>query len=408
MSDAPLSVNPPASAAGAAPLVLTAPEPVAAVAPAQAPGAVPIDAAALPGLDAKVAEYVGQLTSLDVKSPAFSAKAADVRAMGDADVRRAAETSNRLLDKPMKALRSGQMTEGAKVAGTLLDLRRTIEDLDPSEATGTKKLLGLIPFGDKLVDYFRRYESAQGHLDAIIKALYDGQDELRKDNAALEQEKVHLWEAMQRLAQYIYIADKLDKELEAQIATIALTDPDKAKALRDDVLFYVRQKHQDLLTQQAVAIQGYLAMDLLRRNNLELIKGVDRATTTTVAALRTAVIVAQALADQRLVLDQITALNTTTSELIRSTSELLASQSVEIHGQAAAATLSIEHLQAAFANVYQTMDAIDTFKAEALESMAVTVSTLETEVGKAQSYLSRARAAEQRDTEVGGLDLGGR
>ena len=107
----------------------------------------------------------------------------------------------------------------------------------------------MIPFGDKIADYFRKYESAQTHLDAIIKALYDGQDELRKDNAALEQEKVHLWETMQRLAQYIYIAQHLDAALAAKIAEIEATDPEKAKALRDDVLFYVRQKHQDLLTQ---------------------------------------------------------------------------------------------------------------------------------------------------------------
>ena len=123
------------------------------------------------------------------------------------------------------------------------------------------------------------------------------------------------------------------------------------------MLFYVRQKHQDLLTQLAVSIQGYLAIDLVRKNNLELIKGVDRATTTTIAALRTAVIVAQALANQKLVLDQITALNTTTSNLIESTSELLATQSVDINKQAASATVGIESLQAAFANIYQSMDA---------------------------------------------------
>ncbi len=45
------------------------------------------------------------------------------------------------------------------------------------------------------------------------------------------------------------------------------------------------------MTQLAVAVQGYMALDLIRRNNLELIRGVDRAQTTTVAALRTAVIV---------------------------------------------------------------------------------------------------------------------
>ncbi len=176
---------------------------------------VPIDAAALPGLDAKVAEYVESIVTLDVHSPAFATKAGDVRSMGDDDIRAAADTSNRLLSSPVRAMQQGPLSEGGKVAATLLDLRRTIEDLDPKQATGVKKLLGMIPFGDKIVDYFRKYESAQSHLDAIIKALYDGQDELRHDNAALEQEKVHLWETMQRLNQYIYIAKQLDAALTA-------------------------------------------------------------------------------------------------------------------------------------------------------------------------------------------------
>ncbi len=270
------------------------------------------------------------------------------RSMGEADIRASADTSNKLLQSPVRAMQQGPLAEGGKVAATLLDLRRTIEDLDPKQASGTKKLLGLIPFGDRLRDYFRKYETAQSHLDGIMKALLDGQDELRKDNAALEQEKVHLWETMQRLAQYAYVAEHLDAALVTRIAEIEQTDPEKAKALRDDVLFAVRQKHQDLLTQLAVSIQGYLAIDLVRKNNLELIKGVDRATTTTIAALRTAVIVAQALADQKLVLDQITALNTTTSNLIDSTSQLLATQGVAINKQSADATISVEALQSAF------------------------------------------------------------
>ena len=160
------------------------------------------------------------------------------------------------------------------------------------------------------------------------------------------------------------------------------------------MLFYVRQKHQDLLTQMAVSIQGYLAIDLVRKNNIELIKGVDRATTTTIAALRTAVIVAQALANQKLVLDQITALNTTTSNLIESTSKLLATQSVDIQKQAASATIGIDSLKAAFANIYQSMDAIDTFKAQALDAMSETVTSLQTEIDKSQAYLKRVRASE--------------
>jgi uncharacterized protein YaaN involved in tellurite resistance len=262
----------------------------------------------------------------------------------------------------------------------------------------------MIPFGDKIEDYFRKYQSAQSHLDGILHALRNGQDELGKDNAALNLEKQQLWDAMGRLNQYVYVAERLDARLSAAIAELEATNPDKAKAFREDVLFYVRQKHQDLLTQLAVSIQNYLAIDIVIKNNIELIKGVDRASTTTVSALRTAVIVAQALSNQKLVLDQITALNTTTSGMIERTSEMLRDNSVAIQQQAASATIGLPQLQAAFANIYATMDAIDTFKVEALDNMAATIGTLETEVTKSRSYLDRVAQQDQRVVH-GSLDL---
>jgi uncharacterized protein YaaN involved in tellurite resistance len=384
-------------------LQLAAPQAVAPVATNAAEGMVPLDQAALPGLDKMVSDYVDGIVGLDEHSPEFAQKADSIRTMGDDDIRAAASVSNRMLDAPVKSMSKGGFEAGGQVSDTLLQLRRQIEDLDPGKASGVRKILGIIPFGDKLRDYFHRYESAQTHLNAILNALYQGQDELRKDNAALEQEKVHLWETMQRLAQYVYVAEHLDTALTAKIAGI--TDPEKAKSLNEDVLFYVRQKRQDLLTQLAVSIQGYLAIDLVRKNNIELIKGVDRATTTTISALRTAVIVAQALANQRLVLDQITALNTTTSNLIETTSKLLAQQSVAINEQAASSTIGIDKLQAAFTNIYQTMDAIDTFKAQALNSMQTTINTLSTEIDKAQTYLARVKQADANSPETATGDL---
>ncbi len=385
-SDQPLT--PPAAASD---LALEPPEPVRAVETGVASTMVPLDPTAVPALDAMVDEYVDRIVELDEQSSEFLEKAESIRRMGDADVRAAASVSNRMLESPVRSMGKGGFDAGADVTKALMDLRRQIESLDPAKASGVRKLLGVIPFGDKLRDYFHRYESAQAHIGAILHALYRGQDELRKDNAALEQEKVHLWETMERLAQYVYVAEKLDRSLSSKVVEIEANDSARAKALSEDVLFYVRQKHQDLLTQLAVSIQGYLAIDLVRRNNTELIRGVDRATTTTIAALRTAVIVAQALANQKLVLDQITALNTTTSNLIESTSKVLASQSVSINEQAASSTIGIDKLEAAFTNIYRTMDAIETFKARAIDSMQKTIDTLHDEIDKAQSYLARAK-----------------
>jgi uncharacterized protein YaaN involved in tellurite resistance len=376
-------------------LTLVPPQPVPAITDAEAASMVQVDPSTAGKIDAMVNGYIKSIASLDPHSADFATKVNAIHSMGDDEIRQSASVSNRLLDKPVKAMESGPFSKGATVSKSLVDLRRTVEDLDPSQQglLSPKHLFGLIPFGNRLRDYFARYQSAQGHLNAIIQALYHGQDELRQDNAAIEQEKVNVWEIKGKLEQYIYMAAKLDAALEAQIDQIGQTDPERAKTLREDVLFYVRQKRQDLLTQLAVNAQGYLALELVRRNNLELIKGVDRATTTTVSALRTAVIVAQALTNQKLVLNQITALNTTTGNLIESTSVMLKEQSGQIQQQAASATISVEKLQAAFANIYATMDMIDAYKLQALDSMQKTIDALTGEVTKAQSYLQRAHNA---------------
>ncbi|HCX85445.1 MAG TPA: toxic anion resistance protein [Micrococcales bacterium] len=408
MTSQPAPLEPPATVADV--LALEAPAPLQPVAATQAPAMAPrVDVAVIPTLDAKVDAYLSQLGTSATRSPEFAAKADDVRTMGDADIRAAAAVSNRLLDAPVREIREGGVAESSKVSKSLLDLRRVVEELDPGEKNFGRKILGFLPFGEKIDDYFRQYESAQKQIDAIITSLYSGQDSLRKDNAALNLEKRQLWETMARLNQYIYVAERLDVRLSATVAELDVTDPERAQALREDVLFYVRQKHQDLLTQLAVSIQGYLSMDIILKNNLELIKGVDRATTTTVSALRTAVVVAQALANQKLVLDQITALNTTTSSLIETTSKMLRDNSAQIQQQAASASVGLPQLQAAFENIYATLDSIATFKTQALDSMAKTIGVLQSETTKAQEYVDRARRTEIPENLSGGagaLDLG--
>ena len=136
-------------------------------------------------------------------------------------------------------------------------------------------------------------------------------------------EKANLWAAMQRLNQYVYIVEHLDASLTARIAEIQISDPEAAKALQQDVLFYLRQKHQDLLTQLAVSIQSYLAIDIIIKNNLELIKGVDRATHHDHLRAPHRGRRRAGAGNQRLVLDQVAALNTTTSGMIESTSKML-------------------------------------------------------------------------------------
>jgi uncharacterized protein YaaN involved in tellurite resistance len=385
-------------------LVLEPPKPVGSVTLDQALGNIKLDEPTRARIQQAVDSYVESLTSLDAQSPEFTRKVSSISRMGNDEMRRSSEASSRFLERPTAALRDGPMAQGSQVSSALLQLRDQIEALDPSRHFQQRRsLFRRVPLGNQVNEYFRRYQSSQSHIEAIVAGLYRGQDELLRDNAALEQERAHLWSMKSRLEQYTVMAGVLDQALTEKIARLEATEPEKSRALKEDALFYVRQKRQDLLTQLSVVLQGYLALDLIRKSNLELVKGVERATTTSVSALRTAVIAALALSNQKLVLDQVNALNTTTGNIIESTSQLLRQQTVDIANQAASSTVSIEKLQAAFNNVYATIDTIDTFKLAALDSMRKTIDTLSAEIARAQVYVDRSRSAEVAAARANGL-----
>ena len=352
---------------------------------------VKLDLTKVPELDAKVHDFVMHVLQTPVNTSGFDEKVNAIHQLGSAEIRASAQIANRMLDRPAKSMDKA-LFDNSPIAKSLTELRSVVEELDPTRQgslSSPRKFLGIIPMGKSVQDYFRKYQSSQTHINAIIESLYHSKDELMKDNASIEQEKVNMWALMQSLRQYIYVGKKIDERLEQKIGELEATDPEKARVVKEELLFYVRQKNMDFLTQLAVNIQGYLALDMIRKNNLELIKGVDRATTTTIAALRTAVMVSQALSSQKLVLDQINALNSTTSSLIESTSVMLKRQTAQVHEQASGSSVDLEKLQKSFNHIYETIQAIDAFKVKALGNMQQTLHVLTQEVDRAQTYLDR-------------------
>ncbi|MBX4175002.1 MULTISPECIES: toxic anion resistance protein [Streptomyces rochei group] len=385
-------------------LTLTPPDPVAAVPRETAGGLVPVDEGVRADMDRKAAAYVEGLAALDARSPEFAGKVGEITGLGAAEMRTAAAQSNRMLERTVRSLPDRGDDAQARVAGSLVELRRVVEDLDPRALPAGKgrAFLSRLPGGNRLRDHVAKYASAQSTLNGIVGSLRGGQDELRRDNAALQTERVRLWETMGKLQEYVVLTEALDTAVERHVAGVEPTDPRAADALRADVLFPVRQKHQDLLTQLAVCAQGYLAMDVVRRNNEELIKGVDRAATTTVSALRISVMLASALDHQKKVVRQVDALRGTTEDLIRGNAEMLGTQSGEIQRIAADPAVGAETLRGAFQQIYRTLDAIDTYKVQATEAMAATVESLTGELRQASAYLERSRAQGRLESREGG------
>lgn len=279
-----------------------------------------------------------------------------------------------MLQQPINAL-AKRGADGGPVANALIDLKVNIEALDPakfdfSPGWGTR-LLGYIPgVGTPLKRYFTKYESAQTVLDAIMFSLRDGRELLRRDNISMANDQAGMREMTLKLEKAVHLAQLIDQNLTAKLEAQVPSDDPKYRFIQEELLFPLRQRIQDLQQQQVVNQQGVLALEIVIRNNKELVRGVDRCLNVTINALQVAVVVALALANQKIVLNKIQMVNETTDNLILSTSQMLREQGAAIHKQAASTMLSMQNLKESFAHIQAAYDDIATFRQQALPAMA--------------------------------------
>lgn len=264
--------------------------------------------------------------------------------------------------------------EGGQVAKGLTELQFQLKDLDPSIIDFTKSgILGKL--FNPLRRYFAKFQQADGVISDIIVSLEKGKTVLKNDNTTLAFEQQTMRDLTKRLQKEIDLGSLMDQEIEAQIeaAKARGEDEEKVRFITEEVLFPLRQRIMDLQQMLVVNQQGIMAMEVVMRNNKELIRGVDRARNVTVSALRISVTVASALYNQKIVLKKIELLNQTTNELIASTSKMLKDQGAAIHKQALEANISVETLKQAFADVLSALDSINAYKQEALPRMRDTI-----------------------------------
>jgi uncharacterized protein YaaN involved in tellurite resistance len=274
------------------------------------------------------------------------------------------------------------------------ELRGELDKLNPGNQGNLlepRRLLGLIPWGNKLQSYFRRYQTAATQIKVIMGQLYAARDEVQKDLLALESQRSRIWDGMQKMAEAIRFAEMLDTRLAQQVEVLRTTDPLRAKALEQEVQFYARQNLQDMLTQQAVSINGYLALDVIKKTGRELINGCTRVATTGMSALAVAQTVARATGNQVEVMDMLQGVSGTIGRLIQQTGEQLNAHVSETTRFAENPLLGIEQIKQMFTQTYQAMDAIDNFRSQAITVMGRNNEILQSELARSREYLDRVR-----------------
>jgi uncharacterized protein YaaN involved in tellurite resistance len=332
-------------------------------------------------LDQKAEGFVKALFEIDPsgRDSAERGKSA-VEQMGSQLQRQAAQQSE-MLKKPMSQL-AKRSEEGGQVAKTLIDLKTQVEELNPNRFDLSpgwlSRTLGKLPgVGTPLQRYFTKFESAQTVIATIVHSLEEGQGQLGRDNITLIEDQKRMHETAAKLAKAVQLGQLIDEKLQYRLDREAEPGSPKRKFIGEELLFPLRQRIIDLQQQLAVGQQGILATEVIIRNNKELIRGVNRALNVTVSALQVAVTVALALENQKLVLDKLTSVNRTTSDLIAGTANRLKTQGVEIHKQAASSALDMNSLKSAFADIQAALDDLSSFRMNALPQMASAVLELD-------------------------------
>ncbi|NQU06339.1 MAG: toxic anion resistance protein [Calditrichaeota bacterium] len=323
-----------------------------------------------PELDAQADKFLNMLLSGDYKE---GDKRSAIDGVGLKTQEESTQRSN-MLRQPIRNLaKAGE--DGGPVAKSLLDLKEQVEELDPVNfdftAGGFSRLLQKLPFIGKPINrYFQKFMSAESVIDAIITSLQTGRDQLTRDNTTLSHDQENMSNSMEKLTRAIQLGHLLDQKLQYKLDREISPEDDLSRFIKEELMFPLRQRIMDLQQSLAVNQQGVLIIEIIIRNNRELIRGVARALNVTVTALQVAIACALALANQRIVLKKINALNVATTNIIGHTAERLKTQGVEIHKQASESMLDIATLKKAFQDIKTAMEDISKFRQEALPQMA--------------------------------------
>jgi uncharacterized protein YaaN involved in tellurite resistance len=332
---------------------------------------------------------------------------AAVEAIG-AELQKMASRRSDMLKQSIHTL-SKTGDDGGLVATSLIDLRTTVEELDPNKVDFSmnwfRRMISMLPFvGTPIEQYFAQYQSADSVISDIVNSLEKGKDQLKRDVITLDDDQHYMYDLSSKLKKAVAFAEIVDNGLTDKVENELISDDPKVSFIKEEIMFPLRQRIMDLQQQLAVSQQAVLTIEIIKRNNKELVRGVSRALGVTINALQVAVTLSLALANQRIVLEKINAVNKTTDNLIGKTAEKLKTQGVEIHKQASSAQLSMDVLKQAFNDIQSAYQDISTFRQAALPNMASTILEMDEFAATAEETINKMESSKQVE-QYYGLDI---
>lgn len=355
-------------------------------------------------LDNQSDALVEQFFSLDMQDfQSMQQHSLSLREVGLGVQKKLAQRSH-LLKQPLAKLVSE--SDNGSITHSLLALQEQTNQINPNKVdfnmSGLRRWLAKIPaIGTPISRWFAKFQSVDSVIQSIVASLKDGQAQLQRDNVTLSQDQLEMKQLVLQLKEYLNFCILLDGKISQRLEHDTQLSDQQRQFITEDLLFNLKQRTLDLQQQLAVNQQGLLTSDVIIKNNRELIRGVSRALNITVSALNIAASLAIALQTQKTISNSISAINSTTDDLIAQTSQALKQQGAQIHQQAASAQLDINNLKTAFADIVTTLDDISRFRREAIPAMNESIA----EMGSLTSQMDERLSTMQQDSPESGQSL---
>lgn len=185
--------------------------------------------------------------------------------------------------------------------------------------------------------YFNKIKQEESFIGLTIEELEKKKEILIRDNITLEIEVNNIKKIVDMLDEEYQNGESLKNEiLESEIKD------------KKHIIDRLDRKMYDINQIRIVKEQTIAAFEIIRRNNKYIIENIDRIKNVTLACLDTAVMVAKSLYNQKLVLNKINSLKTS-SEVLGSTAKILKSNEVK----------SQDTLKSAFDDVLKLIKDVD-------------------------------------------------
>lgn len=385
-----MTLQPPA----AQPLVLTPPE-VVAIPQAKEAGQQlpPISAETSARIDERVEQFVDVLRTADLGSDTFRQALDSAFAAGREEVAKATRLNNSFTQGNL----STDVNSPAYKA--IMEMREILDELNPSkqgDLHSPARILGILPnpWGNKIKRYVRKFQSAETNISKVHEGMRTAEDAVKRNVSDIQNTQQQVWGGLMVLQSAAEFLTRLNARLTADVEALRATDPMRARALEEEVLYYAGQNLSDVLATQALTITCYSMCSMLVKSGRDVVIATNRISTLGTSALSMGVVMARAIgeqADARKAAEQAKA---TIENLLTSMTSMMRDHVEQTIEFANNPILGVEKIQAMMNETFESMDLLADYRVKAVENMRTNNELVKGEVNRAMQRLEGERAAQ--------------